>query len=267
MGEVVVVDFREEDIVRISSREVAVMMDVTHSNLVRKIDGINEDFREINYDFSELWIDGAYKTEGNNKTYKEYLVSKQGCEFLSHKSTGTKGNIFTLKYMQRFKEMEEQLKSQVPQISEKEQMLLKLFSKDPVEVAQAHNRIVEIEVEEATVPLIAEIEEQKPKVEYHDEVLQSDKLITTTDVAKDLGMSATALNNLLHENKVIYPKMKKKFDKKKEEWKEIVSHWIPYSNYQFLIPDYADYKISQHDQQLRWKESGRQWIIEFIRNI
>lgn len=46
---------------------------------------------------------------------------------LAHKSTGDKGVLFTVKYMEKFEEMEKQLKDLKPQISEKEQMLLKLF--------------------------------------------------------------------------------------------------------------------------------------------
>lgn len=43
------------------------------------------------------------------------------------------------------------------------------------------------------------IELQQPKVEYHNKVLQSGNLLTITDIAKDLGMSGTALNKILCE--------------------------------------------------------------------
>lgn len=35
-----------------------------------------------------------------------YEITKQGCEFLTHKTTGTKGNLFTHHYMERFEELE-----------------------------------------------------------------------------------------------------------------------------------------------------------------
>lgn len=97
-----------EEVVRISSREVSEMMNYTHGNLVRKIESINEDFTQINFDFSEYWIESKYNDK-SGKSNKEYLVSKDGCEFLSHKTTGKKGNLFTLKYMQKFKAMENEL--------------------------------------------------------------------------------------------------------------------------------------------------------------
>lgn len=121
-----------------------------------------------------------------------------------------------------------------------------------------------------------EIKLMTPKVEYHDNILNSDSLITTTDVAKDVGMSASKLNKILHEHKVIYPKLKSKWNKKKEIFENKPTHYIPYSAYEFLITDgYADYHITSYDkgdgkgskQTLKWKEKGRKWIIEFIESI
>lgn len=92
---------------KLSSREVAEMMEVRHDVLLKKIDGINEDFRNHKIAFSKYWSEGSYKTEGNNKTYREFLISKRGCEFLANKTTGTKGNLFTDRYMDKFAEMEQ----------------------------------------------------------------------------------------------------------------------------------------------------------------
>lgn len=45
---------------------------------------------------------------------------------------------------------------------------------------------------------IRQLEAQAPKVEYADNVLSSDSTYTTTQIAKELGMSAQALNKMLH---------------------------------------------------------------------
>lgn len=142
-----------------------------------------------------------------------------------------------------------------------------------IDSVQAHKELIKIE----TKTLIETIEVQKPKVEYHDNVLNSTNLLTVTDIAKDLGMSARKLNKILHDNKIIYPKFKKKFDKNKNEFKDIISHWIPYSDYEFLISEsYADYKISSFgacnnnigsNQQLCFTEKGIKWIIELLSNL
>ncbi|WP_394884123.1 Rha family transcriptional regulator [Clostridium butyricum] len=94
---------------RLSSREVAETMEVEHSKLLRKIDGINEDFVKAQIGFYKYWNEGEYINPVNNKPCREFQISKKGCEFLAHKTTGTKGNLFTDKYMDRFEEMENQI--------------------------------------------------------------------------------------------------------------------------------------------------------------
>ena len=46
---------------RISSREVANMMEVEHKHLLRKIDRINEDFTKSKIGFSKYWVESSYK--------------------------------------------------------------------------------------------------------------------------------------------------------------------------------------------------------------
>ena len=143
--------------------------------------------------------------------------------------------------------MEEILKSG-NQLSEEERLKLQLFSKDASEVAYAHNRLVEL----ATTPLTLKIEEQQPKVEYHDTVLNKDGLITTTVIAKDLGFkSAAKLNQIMNLNGIIF--------------KNKSGTWCPYAEYEWLITNgYADYKSYEAEKAkpcLKWTEKGRKWIV------
>lgn len=91
---------------KLSSREVADMMEMGHPELLRKIEGINKDFRESKIAFSKYWEETSYKVEGQKREYREFLITKRGCEFLAHKTTGTKGNLFTDRYMDKFEKME-----------------------------------------------------------------------------------------------------------------------------------------------------------------
>ena len=88
----------------ISSREVAEMMEIRHGDLLEKIDKINKDFGNGNVRYQKYWIESTFKNRG--KQYRCFEVTKRGCEFLAHKSTGTKGNLFTDRYMDKFEEME-----------------------------------------------------------------------------------------------------------------------------------------------------------------
>jgi len=111
---------------KLSSREVAEMMEVEHKHLLRKIDGINEDFTKSKIGFSKYWTKGHYKDD-SGKMNREFQITKRGCEFLAHKTTGTKGNLFTDRYMDRFEEMKEYIESESKKIlSPKEQLKLQL---------------------------------------------------------------------------------------------------------------------------------------------
>lgn len=97
----------------ISSREVAEMMEKRHGNLIRDIEKhtvILEKVTELNFEVSDLWQLSSYK-DSTGRTLKEYQVTKKGCEFLAHKTTGEKGDLFTIRYMTRFQEMEEYIKA------------------------------------------------------------------------------------------------------------------------------------------------------------
>ena len=94
----------------------------------------------------------------------------------------------------------------------------------------------------------------KPKVEYYENTLRPDtykKLLTSTAIAKDLGMSAIKFNKILNNLDVIY--------KGKDK------NWYLYSNYEDKIPEYADYIINEYGQQLRFTEKGREWIINLLK--
>ena len=109
---------------KLDSREVAEMMEMEHPKLLRKIDDINEDFRKSKIGFSKYWEESSYRIVGQARNYRRFLITKRGCEFLAHKTTGTKGNLFTDRYMDRFAEMENYIeKVQVPNIELSNQML------------------------------------------------------------------------------------------------------------------------------------------------
>lgn len=116
------------------------------------------------------------------------------------------------------------------------------------------------EEQEKNSCLSAKIEEYRPKVEYHDNVINTGNTIPTTNIAKDLGMtSAQVLNKILVKNKIIFPKKNK--DGK-------IKGYEVTANYNWLITEkYADYVIFDKKNSipsLRFTEKGRQWI---IRNI
>lgn len=83
---------------------------------------------EVKIDFTDFFTESTYTTE-QGKELPSFSVSKKGCEFIAHKLTGTKGTVFTARYINRFHQMEEYIKSQqqsaTPEQLPKEAYLLK----------------------------------------------------------------------------------------------------------------------------------------------
>ena len=99
----------------ISSVEIARMMNVSHKNILQKLEGsdrngkhtegIIETLSRLNFQPSDFFIKSNYTNE-RGKTYTCYDCTHKGCEFLAHKFSGEKGILFTAQYIDRFHEME-----------------------------------------------------------------------------------------------------------------------------------------------------------------
>lgn len=185
-------------------------------------------------------VSNPYLVKSNVNTL--YLWTKRGasrhCKMLG-----------TDKAWEMFDLLEENYFNPKPQLTRKEQLQLVILNGDDLERIRALQEYEGVVVEKATKPLLETIETQKPKVKYHDEVLNVDKLVTTTDIAKDLGMTARQLHSKLHDMKIIF---------------KTGNHWTFYAKYQTRIPLYADYQIGEHGQILKWTERGRKWIIKLL---
>lgn len=90
----------------VDSREVAKMTVRDHSNLMRDIRGFVSILENSNLNSQDFFIPSTYKTEGNNKTYDCYLLTRKGCDMVANKMTGEKGVLFTAAYVTKFEEME-----------------------------------------------------------------------------------------------------------------------------------------------------------------
>ena len=102
----------------LTSLEVATMVEKKHCNLVRDIKRYSEELAELNFEFSDFFIESSYCVDGQSRKYPCYSVTKKGCEFIAHKLTGTKGTAFTARYINRFHEMEQTLHKIQPQLVE-----------------------------------------------------------------------------------------------------------------------------------------------------
>lgn len=93
----------------ITSLEVAEMIGKRHDNLLADIREYIKEFSLLNFKEREYFIKSTYKNRG--KSYPCFNVTKKGCEFIAHKLTGIKGTEFTVKYIDRFHDMEDYIKN------------------------------------------------------------------------------------------------------------------------------------------------------------
>ena len=104
-----------------------------------------------------------------------------------------------------------------------------------------------VELQETEIKYLA------PKAQYTDEVLQSTSTFTTTQIAKDLGMSAQALNQKLKERKIQFFQS--------GQW--FLTHTYQDKGYTDMrITPYFDTKTGEPktSQSMVWTEKGRQFI-------
>ena len=98
------------------------------------------------------------------------------------------------------------------------------------------------------------IEEQKPKVDFVDNVLISENVVTTTIIAKQYGMSARAFNKLLNELGVQY---------------KVGGVWVLYSKYEnkgyTKVITSLDNK-GEARELTKWTQKGREFLYRLLRD-
>lgn len=175
------------------SREIAEMINIRHSDLLERIKSYIQHLENGEFRSQDFFTASTYKVEGNNKTYDRFLLTRLGCDMVANKMTGQKGVLFTATYVSRFAEMERKLAMpNLPQ-NYKEALVALVDQVDKNEKLHTENLMLE-----------QRVKEYEPKMTYLDQILQSKDTVTVTQIAKDYGLSGTALNQILHEEKVQY---------------------------------------------------------------
>lgn len=87
------------------SRDVAVMVERQHNELLKTIRGYVEALGKGNFAQSDFFIPHTYRNI-QNKEIPCYLLTRKGCDMVANKMTGEKGILFTATYVTKFEEME-----------------------------------------------------------------------------------------------------------------------------------------------------------------
>lgn len=167
---------------------------------------VNESIRKLiaeNSTVKNMIIESTY-ISSRGREEREYLLTRDGFSLLVMGFTGASALQWKLKYIDAFNKMEQALRNQVPQLSEKQQCILAIYDGGQGAI-QGAKRLSEIEIAEAVAPLEAKIEEQKPLVTFAEQVGDSCDLISVRELAKlandeNLDIGEKRLFQWLREN-------------------------------------------------------------------
>ena len=170
-----------------------------HDNVLQAIKNLEKDVLNFKEMFSEGETPDKY-----GRPRKTYFMNKDGFTLLVMGFNGKEALQFKLQYIEAFNKMEEHIKKGISP---------SYLIEDPI--TRAEQWILEQKEKRALEHTVTQYE---PKVQYYHKVLQPDNnLMTVTQIAKDYGMHAMALNKLLHELKIQFKHN---------------NQWLLYSEYQ-----------------------------------
>ena len=215
-----------------------------HKNFMAKIRNEVEVLKSLGLDGQLNFKPSSY-VNSQNKEQPCYSLNRDGMlQMLNSESVYVRA-----KTIEKINELENKIIQLQKQETQLANLLVAIYNGGQEGVV-ASKQLAEIEVKKATAPLLETIETNKPKVEYHDSVLNSKRLVTVREIAVDLGTSAIKLNKFLNENGIQYK------DK-------VNNTWLLYAKHSNFINDgLCDYKITDYGQQLKWTELGRKYIID-----
>ncbi|MCI7540892.1 MAG: phage regulatory protein/antirepressor Ant [Veillonellaceae bacterium] len=163
MSDLVTIDGQQ---VVTSSRNVAEHFEKRHADVLETI----EKLKTENSVLTKMFFETTYKVDGNNKSYKEYLMNRDGFSLLVMGFTGAKALGWKLKYIEAFNAMEAKLADR---------------GKDSYMIADPVDRAKKwIEEEEVRQRQAAELEAAKPKIIFADAVATSKTCILVGALAK-----------------------------------------------------------------------------------
>lgn len=180
-----------------NSKDVAEYFEKQHKHVLDSIRNLIAENSAV----KSMIFENTYKQRG--KEYIQYDLTRDGFSLLVMGFTGSKALEWKLKYIEAFNKMESTLKEQ----DKKVQLLLAIYDGGQSGIIAA-KQLTEIEVQEATKPLLETIEEQKPLVDFADKVIKSCDNILMRQMAKllydqNIKVGEKRLYKLLRDNEVL----------------------------------------------------------------
>lgn len=167
------------DLINKFRKEEGNMKSLTHANFLKSVRKEIETLENVGISTKVNFYLSSYSD--GIRSYTMYKLSKAGIMQMLNKESA----LVRYKTQQYIEALENKIKEQnAPTLTRKQELQLKLFSKDSIEVVNAHKELVELEVQEATKPLKDKIKEDEPLVAFSERVLKEGDNILIRDLAK-----------------------------------------------------------------------------------
>jgi Rha family phage regulatory protein len=237
----------------INSREVAEMTDFRHDNLTSKIRGYADILDSSKLRSQDFFIESTY-VNSQNREQPCYLLTKKGCDMVANKMTGTKGVLFTAEYVTQFEAMEEQLKKNVRELTQKQLLVLDIYEGGSNAIV-AHKELSKMEIAEAT----------KKLRDGNNKIIAGSTLV---DLLYIEGLTTTLLNEWFCENN--FGVMKKLKHEKKRFFSpnERFTKYVAYEGYSLTGETVKKDKIKviySTEMASRLLERHRESLVNFVR--
>lgn len=222
----------------VSSRVIAQELEKRHAHVIRDLEKIL-----LSPNVGSVIIPSEYK-DSTGRKLKEYLLTKDGFTLYMFNIQGH--NDFKMAYINKFNEMENALQNRLPGT----------YKEALIELLETVERNEQLELENNMQK--QKIAEYEPKASYLDTILNNKSLVTVGQIAKDYGMSAQALNKLLHKLKVQYKQS---------------GQWLLYSNlhdkgYTHSSTTEIEHKDGSTSVRMntKWTQKGRLFIYDLLKD-
>lgn len=178
----------------VSSMQVAENFGKEHAKVIRSVEGIISETPKMAS--QKMFYETTYKVDGNNKSYKMYLMNRDGFSLLAMGFTGSKALEWKLKYIQAFNEMEMTIKEH------RDSYMIE----DPVERA-----LKWAEEQKEKQKALKALEEAKPKVETYDALVSRESYVGIREMAKLIGYPVNKMGAYLVQIGMVYRDKKDKY--------------------------------------------------------
>lgn len=203
----------------VSSRIVARELGRLHKNVIRELEKISE-----SSNVSSLIIPSTYKVDGQNRSYKEYLLTKDGFTLYMFNIQGFQE--FKMEYIKKFNEMEKALKGvplKTPSSQQKKIKFepVKFYKSNGNDVVNARELWYFLQIKTTFLTWIKRRIEKFDFIEDEDFVVSGDKYLLMLDMAKELcTIENTSSSRLLRKYiRAFEKKEKEKLDTSKKNKK------------------------------------------------